>query len=673
MTVEVKEVKDPTGAEGIRDRDELEDRFADDLLTMLDNFLHEVLADVVDALNSPVLLAAAAADPFAYTTVQKRWSDGIARLAEGGKTPADVIDIMAHSTLPDDVYVDVLDILDQSTANKWSVAKTKLHLRNVLLPKRVEGEPESAYRSRVRGLARTSATRAFGLESMDTITDSGWSHKKWVSMVDSRTRDSHQAAHGQTVPVGTDFTINGMPMAFPGDPRGGVAETYNCRCVILGAGEHLSAAATPSAPNTSPTTTEGTTPMRWKGILAVEDQITGDGRYISSGALRWENLPIPLRYVPVDNGSHDGALTVGLIDNIWRDDSGTIWGEGPWDTSDTAAEAMRQVEQELQHGVSVDLDDVDFELRVAQSLLEGELNIEETDEDGRVTVVKVSSDDEVMYVTSARVRAATLVSIPAFDEARIENVEDEGDLALVAAAGPVVPPMEWFDNPKLSVPTPLTITDEGHIFGHLATWDTCHISFPGACVTPPKSATDYSYFRTGAVETREGGRVAVGHITMGTGHAGSRDNREKATAHYDNTGLVAADVVVGDDSVGIWVSGAVRPNLSKDNLRALRAAPLSGDWRSVNGNLELVAALAVNTPGFPVPRPRGLVAGGDLVALVASGMVAPRQVYADQLSEEDLRYLKRLAHREREADLSASAKELASRIKQTHEKTGYHR
>ncbi|MCI4354550.1 MAG: hypothetical protein L3K06_04215, partial [Thermoplasmata archaeon] len=44
-----------------------------------------------------------------------------------------------------------------------------------------------------------------------------------------------------------------------------------------------------------------------------------------------------------------------------------------------------------------------------------------------------------------------------------------------------------------------------------------------------------------------------------------------------------------------------------------------------NGNLELVALLAVNVPGFPVPRARALVASGDAeperLALVAAGIV----------------------------------------------------
>ena len=71
------------------------------------------------------------------------------------------------------------------------------------------------------------------------------------------------------------------------------------------------------------------------------------------------------------------------------------------------------------------------------------------------------------------------------------------------------------------------------------------------------------------------------------------------------------------------MAGAVRPGTTPDQIRALRAAPLSGDWRTIGGNLELVGALAVNVPGFPVPRPAGRIDSDEMVTLVAAGVVAP--------------------------------------------------
>lgn len=206
----------------------------------------------------------------------------------------------------------------------------------------------------------------------------------------------------------------------------------------------------------------------------------------------------------------------------------------------------------------------------------------------------------------------------------------EAALHLVAAGGWCAP-SEWFSDPSLNGPTPLTVTEEGRIFGHLATWGTCHIGIPGACTTPPHSASGYAYYMTGAIRTDDGQTLAVGQITMDTGHAPLRDGARAAAAHYDHTGAVVADVRAGEDEFGIWVAGAVRPDASEQQRHALRAGALSGDWRAVGGNLELVAALAVNVPGFPIPRV-GIAASGDMQsALVAAGITL-----ADRGSEADV-------------------------------------
>lgn len=244
--------------------------------------------------------------------------------------------------------------------------------------------------------------------------------------------------------------------------------------------------------------------------------------------------------------------------------------------------------------------------------------------------------------------------------------EDYSAKALVASGAPTKPPKAWFTPPRMTGPTPLTVTKDGRVYGHLATWDSCHLANPEGphvCTSAPRSSTDYAYFHMGAVYTAEGSEVAVGHITLDTGHAGPKLNPQATLAHYDNTGTVVADVRAGEDEFGIWVAGALRPGLSEKQLRALRSAPLSGDWRRVRGNLELVAALAVNMPAFPVPRPVGMVASGAMQSLVASGMVAPKKVprpgskYA--LTDDDLRWLKQLAAREREA---AAEKERHDRL-----------
>jgi hypothetical protein len=198
---------------------------------------------------------------------------------------------------------------------------------------------------------------------------------------------------------------------------------------------------------------------------------------------------------------------------------------------------------------------------------------------------------------------------------------------LVYPAAETTLPSEWFANPKLSKATALTVTKEGRVFGHIAKWGVCHIGLSGVCTTAPFSATNYAMFRTGAVLT-EKGEIAVGQITMTTGHAGEQWNAKKAIAHYDNTGTVVADVTSGEDAHGIWVAGALRDGLTEQQVREFRAAPISGDWRRIGGSLELVAALAVNVPGFPVPRTSLAASGNVQTSLIAAGIVEREELVA---------------------------------------------
>lgn len=198
-----------------------------------------------------------------------------------------------------------------------------------------------------------------------------------------------------------------------------------------------------------------------------------------------------------------------------------------------------------------------------------------------------------------------------------EAIEDDVIGALIAGASfPVEPPDDWFQDPGLKGPTPLTVDDDGHIYGHIATFDVPHIGMPGR-VHAPRSRSGYAFFKTGQLVTASGQKINVGQLTLAGGHAPLSADARAAVEHYDNTNSAVADLNAGEDRFGIWVAGAVRPEISPEQMRALRAAAPSGDWRPINGSLELVAVTQVNVPGFPVARAR--VASGAVVALVAAG------------------------------------------------------
>jgi hypothetical protein len=140
---------------------------------------------------------------------------------------------------------------------------------------------------------------------------------------------------------------------------------------------------------------------------------------------------------------------------------------------------------------------------------------------------------------------------------------------------------------------------------------------------------------TGELATAEGTIVSVGQITVGTGHANMSATAQAAVSHYDNTGWAVADVVVGNDAHGIWVAGAVRPNADSAKIHELRASgEVSGDWRRIGGQLRLVGLLAVNVPGFPVPKMRARVASGMTHALVAAGGPTVARFRTPEMSEQ---------------------------------------
>ena len=171
---------------------------------------------------------------------------------------------------------------------------------------------------------------------------------------------------------------------------------------------------------------------------------------------------------------------------------------------------------------------------------------------------------------------------------------------------------------------------------------------------PPRSKSKYSYFHTGVVRTDAGKDVPVGQLTLAGGHADLHASAAQAAKHYDDTASAIADVCAGEDEYGIWVCGSLRPTATEMQIRALRASAPSGDWRPINGSLELVAVCQVNVPGFPIAR--ALVASGKVMALVAAGAN-----FMAILKSEHVEHF--VTRAELLSQLAASTPDLKSRVK----------
>jgi hypothetical protein len=174
------------------------------------------------------------------------------------------------------------------------------------------------------------------------------------------------------------------------------------------------------------------------------------------------------------------------------------------------------------------------------------------------------------------------------------------------------PPDDWFTLPGgHDAAYDVAIEADGRVHGYpAATWDTCHLSYQNECVTPPRSASGYAYFKVGSVRTASGALVATGPLTLRGGHADPTLSASKAMAFYDDTNSAFADVAIGEDEHGIWIAGAVRPDTTPAALRAALGSGFSGDWRWIGDGYELIALSAVNTPGFRrrITEQNGMVA-----------------------------------------------------------------
>lgn len=459
----------------------------------------------------------------------------------------------------------------------------------------------------------------------------------WVSILDTHTRPAHALADGQTVPFGAMFDVGGELLRFPADPRGSIENIANCRChmFVSVAGEGLTAASDRDI--LKPGAEETTMGMyrSFSGVLAVIGTPTDDGRMFAEDIrLAFRDFPLPLLWQKQSDVGHFSSYTVGAIESAHIEGT-QIVGTGYLLNTPEADEAAVQVEHGLT-GPSVDLGDTEWEIR---------------DENGRTITEEelwdLPMDAKLLQVVlAAKVLAATLVSTPAFGQTSItlgDMVERGSDApAALVAAGvayePPVFPFEFFTDPLFEGPMLPHMTADGRIQGHLAVWNVCHTGIQDRCVMAPHSATEYSWFHTSPpVQTSSGQTVRVGRLTVGGGHAAPSLGVGPAVAHYDDTGTCFALVHVGEDPYGIWFSGVPAPGASAEQIARGLAAPLSGDWRMVGGNLELVAALAVNTPGFPIVASGATDEHNEPLSLVAA--IGPCRESADgpQMTEAQLK------------------------------------
>jgi hypothetical protein len=159
----------------------------------------------------------------------------------------------------------------------------------------------------------------------------------------------------------------------------------------------------------------------WTGVLAVEGIPTRESpaREFAPGALEWAELPLPLRWRQEDShGGVDmggGVVLTGRIDRVWRDGA-KVMGSGVLDLDgEHGREAHRLMGAGMLRGVSIDADDIaDADVELVWP--DGQAPGGEGDDGGLGELLAVP---ELLRFHHGRVRAATLVDLPAFAEATV--------------------------------------------------------------------------------------------------------------------------------------------------------------------------------------------------------------------------------------------------------------
>lgn len=444
---------------------------------------------------------------------------------------------------------------------------------------------------------------------------------------------------------------------------GGSFDSYGPALAFLG--EHLAAAHLAAEGEAAEQSEAGLLPDVWEDVNGIcMSAETGDGRDFSRCAWDWRDpnvSTLPLMLQTTTEMGHFGAVLAGFM--VELHDNVTPHASGRFYDSEAGRAARDMLLGGRKFGVSVDPGHV-----------EAEWECLEEDEDGWCV------NDKITFLAYTII-GLTLTPFPGFAEAAIQlqgetAMAASSDLPAAFAdptivttyadlrAGangtvpaaprrelsiPVAPPAAWFHVPEPqhgqsgmvetygmpvqellveqadgSVAVPLTILDSGQFYGHLAVRGNPHTGFPGKNIQVPVSRRAYVDWHMGYCVTAEGERVPAGTGVFGCEHAPLRDAHGAVIGagptrdFYAHSGASFGQMRVTEGEMAPWVCGALLPDITEPQLRLLRALRLSGDWRQVAGELELIGVLAVPVPGFRVARE----------VLTASGLAQIPEVHA---------------------------------------------
>lgn len=387
---------------------------------------------------------------------------------------------------------------------------------------------------------------------------------------------------------------------------------------------------------------------------------TADGRLLRDGGFGTRELPIAFSVMTATQHGEPGRAEVsGMVDLIEVYDDGSVKARGWIMDSPSARMAGRMVQMKVLRGNSVELSvsnyEVDFDLEAMKLLIDfTDYQISATTllanpamegcfvelEDPEFDFGEPVMSEDAITAASSFTEGAFVPTMPGVALPAGVGAFSvlEADAEVTVDVDPSAPPSEWFADPGFDEVTPgrIRAADEHgriEVYGHIAAWGRPHLGVPGTTLMAPKSRSGYAYFANAEVLTTDGEFLPVGVLTYGGNHAAKSLDWREAQAHYDDSCNAWAAVAVGEDEFGIWYHGYVLPGTDNDVVTRCRSLGISGDWRRIGGNLEMVAALSVNARGFPLARPSAFTESGRQTCLVGAGAIAPLDADAGLLRD----------------------------------------
>lgn len=324
--------------------------------------------------------------------LQNRLLDGVIASQSG----------MHITTAPQDLVDEMMRSLQASYDTGASIPTASREMRKTGYT-HAKGAAERIARTELLG-----GVNASSLALVQGATD--LPYKTWMATMDGRTRPSHVAASGQSVPVAGMFSVGGASLAYPGDSNGPADEVVNCRCTLgyadspnlatIAGGQEMAAVAEDQ-------TDETAIGASWSGVIAQEGVDTGDGRRIEQGALEWRTLPLTLmsQKTTPEWGGHADAQIAGRIDTIGRAGQ-DITGAGVFDAGEWGADTERLVREGMLKGISVDLAVDEVEV------------IPDPDVEDEIEAWFLGT----LNILKGTILGATIVPFPAFENASIAIV-----------------------------------------------------------------------------------------------------------------------------------------------------------------------------------------------------------------------------------------------------------